>query len=55
MALRPGLPCLWAVATAMLGSEALEERPCSKVLWKVLEQAGLGKWSCVAAALGELF
>lgn len=46
MTLRPGLSCLWAVATAMPESEALEERPCSKVLWKVLEWAGGVKWNC---------
>lgn len=40
MALGPGLLCLWAVAMAMQGSKALEERPYSEVLWKVLEQAG---------------
>lgn len=34
------LPCLLAVATVMQGSKALEERPDSEVLWKVLEQAG---------------
>lgn len=39
------LPCLCAVATAMQGSEALEERPFSEVPWKVLEQAGGVKWS----------
>lgn len=37
MALKPALLCLHAVATAILGSEALEKRPCSKVVWKVLE------------------
>lgn len=37
MALRPGLPCLWAVALVTPGSETPEGRPCPKVAWKVLE------------------
>lgn len=40
MAPRPGLLCLWAVATATLGFEAQEERPCTEAVWKVLERAG---------------
>lgn len=41
------------VAMGMLGSEALEEKPCSEAAWKVLEWAGGARESCGCHTEGQ--
>lgn len=46
-------PVFAVVAMGMLGSEALEEKPCSEAAWKVLEWAGDARESCGCHAEGQ--
>ena len=45
MGLRPGLPCLWAVALTTPGSEAPEGRPCPQGGVEGSGRAGGVRWS----------